>query len=74
MATIALTGSASGIGAATAEVLRKQGDRVIGVDLRDADVTDWLPWRQDNRFEEGDWQVEEGQAGHRAADAEQRHL
>jgi len=38
MATIALTGSASGIGAATAELLRKQGDRVIGVDLRDADV------------------------------------
>lgn len=38
MATLAVTGSASGIGAATAEALRKQGDRVVGVDLRDAEV------------------------------------
>jgi NAD(P)-dependent dehydrogenase (short-subunit alcohol dehydrogenase family) len=39
MATIALTGSASGIGAATADVLRKRGDNVIGVDLHHAEVT-----------------------------------
>lgn len=36
--TIAVTGSASGIGAALTNLLQKQGDRVIGVDLRDADV------------------------------------
>lgn len=36
--TIAVTGSASGMGAATAAALRAQGDRVIGVDLRDAEV------------------------------------
>lgn len=35
---IAVTGSASGIGAATAALLRARGDRVVGVDLRDADV------------------------------------
>lgn len=39
MGTICVTGSASGIGAATAERLRGSGHRVIGVDLRDADVT-----------------------------------
>jgi len=39
MGTIAVTGSASGIGAATAERLRKDGHRVIGVDIRGADVT-----------------------------------
>ncbi len=38
MGTIAITGGASGIGAATAARLREQGDRVITVDLRDADV------------------------------------
>ena len=38
MGTIVVTGSASGIGAATAERLRKDGHRVIGVDLRAADV------------------------------------
>lgn len=38
MATIAITGSASGIGAATAEILRKRGDDVVGVDLRGAEV------------------------------------
>ncbi len=38
MTTIAITGSASGIGAATAERLAGSGHRVIGVDLRDADV------------------------------------
>lgn len=38
MRTYVVTGSASGIGAATAERLRAAGHRVIGVDLRDADV------------------------------------
>jgi NAD(P)-dependent dehydrogenase (short-subunit alcohol dehydrogenase family) len=38
MGTVAITGAASGIGAATAARLREQGDRVITVDLRDADV------------------------------------
>lgn len=33
-----VTGSASGMGAATRAVLERRGDRVIGVDLRDADV------------------------------------
>jgi NAD(P)-dependent dehydrogenase (short-subunit alcohol dehydrogenase family) len=33
-----VTGSASGIGAATASLLRRQGVRVIGSDLHDADV------------------------------------
>lgn len=38
MRTIVVTGSASGIGAATRKRLIGQGDRVIGVDIRDADV------------------------------------
>ncbi len=38
MRTIAITGSASGIGAATASALERDGCRVIGVDLRGADV------------------------------------
>lgn len=38
MATIAITGSASGIGAATALRLTNQGHRVIGVDLNSSDV------------------------------------
>ena len=38
MRTVVITGSASGIGLATAEILRDRGDRVIGVDLHDADV------------------------------------
>ncbi len=33
-----VTGAASGIGAATAALLREQGDEVLSVDLRDADV------------------------------------
>lgn len=36
--TIAVTGAASGIGAATTTALTKNGYRVIGVDLHDADV------------------------------------
>jgi len=38
MRTIVITGSASGIGAATRRRLIDQGDRVIGVDVREADV------------------------------------
>ncbi|MDQ1429581.1 MAG: hypothetical protein QOF40_183 [Actinomycetota bacterium] len=38
MAGIAVTGSASGIGAATRALLEADGQRVIGVDLRDAEV------------------------------------
>lgn len=36
--TIAITGAASGMGLATAKVLRAAGHRVIGIDLREADV------------------------------------
>jgi NAD(P)-dependent dehydrogenase (short-subunit alcohol dehydrogenase family) len=36
--TYAVSGAASGIGAATADLLRAAGHRVIGIDLRDADV------------------------------------
>jgi len=36
--TIVVTGSASGIGAATTRLLRERGDRVIGVDLSGADI------------------------------------
>jgi NAD(P)-dependent dehydrogenase (short-subunit alcohol dehydrogenase family) len=38
MATIAVTGAAGGMGVATRERLEKEGHRVIGVDLRDAEV------------------------------------
>ncbi|MFP3712620.1 SDR family oxidoreductase [Puerhibacterium sp. TATVAM-FAB25] len=38
MRTVVVTGSASGIGRATAGVLRQQGHRVVGVDRHDADV------------------------------------
>lgn len=38
MRTVVVTGSASGIGKALAEVLEDRGDRVIGVDVHDADV------------------------------------
>ncbi len=37
--TYLVTGSASGIGKATAELLRSRGAAVIGADLRDADIT-----------------------------------
>ncbi|WP_030175405.1 SDR family oxidoreductase [Spirillospora albida] len=36
--TIALSGSASGIGRTLAELLRERGDEVIGIDLKDAEV------------------------------------
>ena len=39
MRVIAVTGSASGIGASTRERLEGEGGKVIGVDLRDAEVT-----------------------------------
>lgn len=38
MATIALTGSASGIGAATRAVLEMRGDQVVGIDLQGAEI------------------------------------
>ena len=38
MGTIAITGSAGGIGAATRSLLESQGHRVVGVDMRDAEV------------------------------------
>lgn len=38
MRTVVVSGAASGIGAATTAMLRERGDRVITVDLRDADV------------------------------------
>lgn len=38
MTTIALSGSRSGIGAATAAALAALGHRIIGIDLRDADI------------------------------------
>lgn len=37
--TYVITGAASGIGAATAQLLGERGHRVVGVDLHDADVT-----------------------------------
>lgn len=36
--TVVVTGEASGIGSATAALLRERGDRVIGVDLSDVEV------------------------------------
>lgn len=38
MGTFALTGAASGMGEATARLLRAAGHQVIGIDLRDADI------------------------------------
>lgn len=35
---VVVSGSASGMGAATADLLRERGHRVIGIDLRDAEV------------------------------------
>lgn len=36
--TFVVTGSASGIGAEVSRILKSQGEKVIGVDLHDADV------------------------------------
>lgn len=36
--TYVITGAASGIGAATAKILKASGNKVIGVDIKDADV------------------------------------
>lgn len=44
--TYAVTGAASGIGAATAQYLREQGGRVVACDLRDADVIGDLATRE----------------------------
>jgi NAD(P)-dependent dehydrogenase (short-subunit alcohol dehydrogenase family) len=38
MGTAAVSGSASGIGAAVRSRLERQGDRIIGIDVRDAEV------------------------------------
>lgn len=38
MRTVVVTGSASGIGKAMAEILHARGDRAVGVDIHDADV------------------------------------
>lgn len=38
MRTVAISGAASGLGAATRAILEAQGDRVVGVDLRGSDV------------------------------------
>lgn len=42
---IMVTGSASGIGLATARAVRDRGDRVIGIDLAGADVVGDLATR-----------------------------
>ena len=38
MGTAAVSGSASGIGAAVRTRLERQGDRIIGIDVRDAEI------------------------------------
>ncbi len=38
MGNVVITGSASGIGRATKQRLESQGDRVVGIDVRDADI------------------------------------
>jgi len=38
MANVIISGSASGIGMATREKLESQGDRIIGIDIRDAEI------------------------------------
>lgn len=50
MRTIVVTGSASGIGRATLRLLEQRGDRVIGVDLHDAEIETDLS-TQDGRAE-----------------------
>jgi NAD(P)-dependent dehydrogenase (short-subunit alcohol dehydrogenase family) len=46
MRTVVVTGSASGIGAATCALLAERGDRVVGVDLHRADVVADLGTRE----------------------------
>jgi len=46
MRTVCITGSASGLGAATRARLEKEGVRVIGVDMRDAEVVTDLSTRE----------------------------
>ena len=43
---IVVTGSASGIGAATRARFEKAGDRVIGIDIKDADIIADLSTRE----------------------------
>lgn len=50
MPTTVVTGSASGIGAATVVALREAGHQVIGVDLRDADIVADLSTVQGRRY------------------------
>jgi len=38
MANVIISGSASGIGLAAREKLESQGDRIIGIDIRDAEI------------------------------------
>lgn len=45
-----VTGSASGIGRATAELLRARGEKVIGVDLRDAEIVGDLGSPEGRRY------------------------
>lgn len=58
--TIVVTGAASGIGASTRELLEKGGDRVIGVDLADTDVTADLSTRAGRRQALDDLEVLSG--------------
>lgn len=44
-----ITGAGSGIGAATAAVLREKGDTVVGVDLKGGEVTADLSTPQGRR-------------------------
>ncbi|NIJ12432.1 NAD(P)-dependent dehydrogenase (short-subunit alcohol dehydrogenase family) [Saccharomonospora amisosensis] len=49
MSLTVVTGSASGIGAATRAALLEEGKEVVGVDLRDADITADLSTREGRR-------------------------
>lgn len=49
MRTVVVTGSASGIGKALTELLRSRGERVVGVDLHDAEVAVDLTTAQGRR-------------------------
>jgi len=47
--TYVITGSASGIGAATARLLKEAGNTVIGIDIRDADIVADLSTQEGRR-------------------------